>query len=92
MQLSVANGLKALANIGSFDVIYVGGGVADVPAELLHILNEGGRLVVVLGQKRLMHATLISRKGNEYGREMLFETSVPALVDEQQLQKAEFEF
>ena len=69
-----------------------GGGVADVPAELLHTLNEGGRLVVVLGQKRLMHATLISRKGNEYPREMLFETSVPALVEEQQLQKAEFEF
>ena len=92
VQLSVANGLKALANIGSFDVIYVGGGVADVPAELLHTLNEGGRLVVVLGQKRLMHATLISRKGNDYAREMLFETSVPALVDEQQLQKAEFEF
>ncbi len=92
VQLSVANGLKALANIGSFDVIYVGGGVADVPAELLHTLNEGGRLVVVLGQKRLMHATLISRKGNDYARKMLFETSVPALVDEQQLHKAEFEF
>ena len=92
VQLSVANGLKSLANIGTFDVIYVGGGVADVPAELLHTLNEGGRLVVVLGQKRLMHATLISRKGNEYPRKMLFETSVPALVEEQQLQKAEFEF
>ena len=72
--------------------IYVGGGVADVPAELLHTLNEGGRWVVVLGQKRLMHATLITRKGNEYPRKMLFETSVPALVEEQQLQKAEFEF
>ena len=32
VQLSVANGLKAVANIGTFDVIYVGGGVAVVPA------------------------------------------------------------
>lgn len=92
IQLTVANGLKDLSNVGKFDVVYVGGGVADVPAELLETLNDGGRLVAVIGQKRLMHATLIVRKGNEFSRHMLFETSVPALVEEQQLHKAEFEF
>ena len=92
VQLSVADGLKNLAQLGKFDAIYVGGGVANVPAELLNLLNESGRLVAVIGQKRLMHATLITRTGNDFARKMLFETSVPALIEEQQLQKAEFEF
>ena len=92
VQLSVADGLKNLAQLGKFDAIYVGGGVANVPAELLNLLNESGRLVAVIGQKRLMHATLITHTGNDFARKMLFETSVPALIEEQQLQKAEFEF
>lgn len=92
IQLSVANGLKDLSQLGKFDVIYVGGGIENVPAELLETLNEGGRLVAVVGTKRIMYATLITRQGSEFKRETLFETSVPALTADQTAQKAEFEF
>ncbi len=44
-----------------FDVIVLGGSVAEVPATLLAQLKVGGRLVGIVGDEPIMHAQVITR-------------------------------
>lgn len=44
-----------------FDVIVLGGSVAEVPPSLLAQLKVGGRLVAVVGDEPIMHAQVITR-------------------------------
>ncbi len=56
-----ADGSQGAAADGPFDVIVLGGSVAQVPAALLQQLSLGGRLVAVVGEEPMMRATLITR-------------------------------
>ena len=56
-----ADGSQGAAADGPFDVIVLGGSVAQVPATLLQQLSLGGRLVAVVGDEPMMRATLITR-------------------------------
>ena len=65
---------------GSFDVIVVTGSLPVLPEELKHCLNKDGRLFVVTGESPVMEAQLIRRlSAQEWHRETLFETDLPAL-------------
>jgi len=44
-----------------FDVIVLGGSVAEVPQALLTQLKIGGRLVAIVGEEPIMHAQVITR-------------------------------
>jgi protein-L-isoaspartate(D-aspartate) O-methyltransferase len=44
-----------------FDVIVLGGSVAEVPQSLLNLLKVGGRLVGIVGEEPIMHAQVITR-------------------------------
>jgi protein-L-isoaspartate(D-aspartate) O-methyltransferase len=55
------DGAQGAAAHGPFDVIVLGGSVADVPHHLLEQLKVGGRLGAVVGDEVLMCATLITR-------------------------------
>lgn len=46
---------------GPFDVIVLGGSVADVPHHLLEQLKVGGRLAAVVGDEPVMRATFVTR-------------------------------
>jgi protein-L-isoaspartate(D-aspartate) O-methyltransferase len=46
---------------GPFDVILLGGSVAEVPLALLSQLKIGGRLVAIAGEEPIMHAQVITR-------------------------------
>jgi protein-L-isoaspartate(D-aspartate) O-methyltransferase len=46
---------------GPFDVIVLGGSVADVPHHLLDLLKIGGRLGAIVGDEPIMHATIVTR-------------------------------
>ena len=55
------DGAHGAAAHGPFDVIVLGGSVADVPQELLQQLKVGGRLGAVVGDEPVMCATFVTR-------------------------------
>lgn len=55
------DGAQGAAAQGPFDVIVLGGSVADVPHPLLDQLKVGGRLVAIVGDEPIMRATIITR-------------------------------
>ena len=55
------DGALGAAAHGPFDVIVLGGSVADVPHQLLEQLKVGGRLGAVVGDEPVMRATFITR-------------------------------
>lgn len=56
-----ADGAKGAAAEAPFDVIVLGGSVAEVPPALLSQLKVGGRLVGIVGTEPIMHAVVITR-------------------------------
>ncbi len=65
-----------------FDVIAVTGSLPVLHQGFHTLLKPGGRLFVIVGKPPIMQAVLITRVGDqEWNRESLFETSVPALVN-----------
>lgn len=67
---------------GPYHKILINGSVADVPAAILNQLADGGRLVTVVTQKgKLGTAVMYIRCGDEFGKRVLFDASVPTLPD-----------
>ena len=71
-EVRVADGATAAPAEGPFDVIVIGGSVAEVPAALLDQLKVGGRLIAIVGDDPVMRATLVKRTG-----EASFVTTTP---------------
>ena len=55
------DGSQGAAAQGPFDVIVLGGSVADIPHDLLAQLAMGGRLAAVVGDEPVMRATFVTR-------------------------------
>lgn len=60
-EVRCADGAQGAAADAPFDVILLGGSVSKVPPALLQQLKVGGRLVAIVGQEPIMHATVITR-------------------------------
>jgi protein-L-isoaspartate(D-aspartate) O-methyltransferase len=56
-----ADGSLGAAADAPFDVIMLGGSVAEVPQALLAQLKVGGRLIAIVGEEPIMHAQVITR-------------------------------
>jgi len=56
-----SDGAKGAAAEAPFDVIVLGGSVAEVPPALLNQLKVGGRLVGIVGNEPIMHAVVVTR-------------------------------
>jgi len=65
---------------GPFDVIVLSGSVAEVPAPLLALLCEGGRLGAIVGSEPVMRFTLTRRTGNRFETTAPWDTIAPRLV------------
>lgn len=74
-----ANGFAACKADGPFDVIVLGGSVAEVPAQLTALLAEGGRLFAIVGQAPMMRATIITRRANALSTSQPWDTVAPRL-------------
>lgn len=75
----LANGAP---NQAPFDAIFFDGAVAEVPAQIIDQLAEGGRLVaVVTGQRGIGKATLFERNFGLTSSRVLFDAAVPILPD-----------
>jgi len=65
-----------------FDVIAVTGSLPILHQGFHQLLKPGGRLFVIVGKPPIMQALLITRVDDqEWNRESLFETSMPALMN-----------
>ncbi len=70
-----------------FDCIAVTGSLPVLHRGFHDALAVGGRLFVIVGKPPVMEALLITRVGpNDWSRESLFETSMPALLHAEQPQ------
>ena len=81
VRLRERDALGERLNAGPFDAIAVTGSLPDEArlADLQSQLKDGGRMFVVVGQAPAMHAILITRRGDGFARETLFETELPPL-------------
>lgn len=61
VEVRQADGAQGAAADAPFDVILLGGSVAEVPQALLSQLKIGGRLIAIVGEEPIMHAQLITR-------------------------------
>lgn len=65
---------------GPYDVIIVEGAVAEIPAQLIRQLAEGGRLfAVVAGESGVGRATLMARIGGAVSSRILFDAAARVL-------------
>jgi protein-L-isoaspartate(D-aspartate) O-methyltransferase len=55
------DGSQGAAADAPFDVILLGGSVAEIPQALLAQLKLGGRLVAIVGEEPIMHAQVVTR-------------------------------
>lgn len=61
VEVLLADGAQGAPAEARFDVIVLGGSVAEVPHALLEQLKIGGRLVGIVGDEPIMHALEITR-------------------------------
>lgn len=86
------DGLAEATEGGPFDAIYVGGAVRSVPEVLKNQLKDGGRMVIIVGDKPVQRALLITRNGNEFSEKVLFDTYVTYLNNQAASPFSDFDF
>ncbi len=64
---------------GPFDVIMVGGAVAEVPQAWFGQLTNGGRLAVIIKNGPIGHATIFTKSGDAIGDRVVFDANAPYL-------------
>ena len=65
---------------GEFDSIILGCSIPIITNDLKRLLNQGGKLFVVVGSKNQMHATIVTRlNDNEWKSKSLFETHLDVM-------------
>jgi len=80
VEVAAAEGAKGLPAEAPFDAILLSGSVAEVPRVLLEQLKPGGRLLAIVGDDPVMHATLYTRNGDQdWSQRQLFDTVAPRL-------------
>lgn len=64
---------------GPFNVIFVNGGVTEVPKAWVSQLANNGRLVCIVQKGPVGHATVFTKSGNVIGNRVEFDASAPVL-------------
>ncbi|MDO5068731.1 protein-L-isoaspartate O-methyltransferase family protein [Neisseria zoodegmatis] len=89
----VGDGLAGALGGAPFDAVYIGGAVPVVPEALKNQLNNnGGRMVVVVGEAPVQRALLITRNGDAFAEQVLFDTYIPQLKTPTLSPTAKFNF
>lgn len=89
----VADGLVGENDNVLYDAIYVGGSLPVVPDLLKNRLSpNGGRMVVIVGNKPVQHAILLTRNGDDFTQKTLFDTVATSLQHAKNVQPSKFTF
>ena len=78
VHLEVANVLGWNAG-RQYDAVCVGGAVGEIPPRVLDWVKPNGRLFVIRGNAPAQEALRMTRRGDSWHRESLFETDIPYL-------------
>ena len=82
VEVRQADGAKASAVDGSFDVIAMSGSVTEIPHSLLGLLKVGGRLGAIVGDEPIMRATIVTRVGeSQFRTQQPWDTVAPRLLN-----------
>ena len=73
------DGLAARTHNRQYDAVYIGGSLPEVPESLKGSLKDGGRMVVVVGEKPVQRCLQITREGENFRQKVLFDTLVAGL-------------
>lgn len=87
VELFIDNALEGKDSGPVYDAIVITGSVAGYIDSFERQLKDGGRLFMITGAAPAMQAKLITRKGQEFHSEVLFETSIQALIGSEQKQE-----
>jgi len=81
-EVRCADGAQGAAADAPFDVIFLGGSVAEVPQALLGQLKVGGRLVAIVGDEPIMHALVVTRTSEtNFKTDEKWDDNAPRLVN-----------
>ena len=58
-----------------------GGSLKTIPQQLFPHLNNGGRMVVVVGSEPVQHCVRVTRDGDTFSEKVLFDTLITPLQD-----------
>jgi protein-L-isoaspartate(D-aspartate) O-methyltransferase len=76
------DGSQGAAADAPFDVILLGGSVAEIPQALLAQLKLGGRLVAIVGDEPIMHAQVVTRTSEtNFTSEDKWDDNAPRLLN-----------
>lgn len=82
---------QGYAPTAPYDVILINGAVAEIPARIKSQLAEGGRLVTVLSRHGHMGtAVLVTRRGEGFSTQILFDAAMPFLAGFEEQKKFRF--
>lgn len=91
VEILQGDGAQAHTAEGSFDAIMLSGSVSIVPAHLFEKLKIGGRLVAIVGEDPVMHATVIERTSTkDYKTKQTWDTVATRLVNFPQVSRFQF--
>ena len=89
IQYQTEDGLAAQSE--RYDAIYVGGALREIPEALLQSLNDGGRMVVVVGGAPVQRCLQIIKQGDTFTQKTLFDTQI-IYLNEQSVKADLFDF
>jgi protein-L-isoaspartate(D-aspartate) O-methyltransferase len=75
-----ADALSGFSPDGEFDAVVVTGSARQVPDSFKAWLAPGGRLFAVRGDSPAMEAVCLTRRGERWAEDSLFETDLPRLI------------
>jgi len=82
VEVRQADGSQGAGTDAPFDVIVLGGSVAEAPQALLSQLKVGGRLVGIIGTEPIMHAQVITRDSTtDFTIVEKWDDNAPALIN-----------
>jgi len=85
-----ADALDGFSPEGRFDAVVVTGSARQVPDVFKAWVAEGGRLFAVRGDSPAMEAVCLTRRGDRWAEDSLFETDLPRLIGAED--RPEFDF
>ncbi len=79
VRLETADGLDISKHQHTYDAIYIGGSLNTLPEQLKALLNDGGRMVAVVGSHPVQRCILLERQADTFHQTTLFDTLITAL-------------
>jgi protein-L-isoaspartate(D-aspartate) O-methyltransferase len=91
IELDSADAYSLLDQSDKYDVVVFTASLPKLDERFLDLLNDNGRMFVIVGESPVMEALLIKKQSDSaWSQESLFETDLPALIGAEQNNTFEF--